>query len=195
MSSTITTIKRGEIWFADLNYMSSSEKTSIQQGLRPVICLSNNKCNTYSPTITVIPLSSNINKMKKVPTHVLVGLDSGLKSESIALCEQSQTIDKSRLKFKIGEVTETTMAQLENAVMIQVGINNQIMSLNFEYVREIMLSIRQLDILAKQLNQQIKAKQLLMKELMEYCAKLGRDYKEVIKETKEYFKTKELVYV
>ncbi len=89
-----------EIWQADL---PASPCSHIQCGCRPVLVVSNDKANTYSPVISVVPLTSRLTK-RPIPTHVpLCG--HGLPTESLALCEQILTVDKARLIRKIGTVS------------------------------------------------------------------------------------------
>ena len=81
--------KRYEIWQAELPFIENSH---VQHGCRPVIVVSNNAANSYSPVITVVPLTTRIGK-KRLPTHKLI-LTSGLRSVSLALCEHITALDK-----------------------------------------------------------------------------------------------------
>jgi mRNA interferase MazF len=112
-------IKRGEIYYADLRPVVGSE----QGGIRPVLVVQNDKGNKCSPTTIVVTLTSNNNKTN-IPTHVSITSDSnnGLKSDSTALCEQFRTIDKSRIKGKIGYVNEDTLNNVLQAVKISLAI-------------------------------------------------------------------------
>lgn len=110
-------VKRGDVWMIDLG----EQRGSIQGNLRPCLTISNNACNLYSPVITIIPLSSNVNK-RRLPTHVYLGQDQGLIRESIALCEQIQSVDKNKLKYKVAQVDEKTIQQIEKAAQVQLGI-------------------------------------------------------------------------
>ena len=177
-------IRRGDIFFADLNYMNNDNKTSIQQGERPVICLSNNMCNTHSPVITIVPLTSNLAK-QTLKTQVFIPKYLGTTVNSVALCEQQQSIDKSRLIYKMGECDAETMAKIEDAILVQVGMKetkNQI--INIIYVKELIMSISQLERISKETNQPIKARKMLLDELIGYCNSFGRDYREIVNELK-----------
>lgn len=111
------TIARGQIWLVQLQGSGS-----VQNSLRPCTVISNKMNNLYSPTVCVVPLTSRVKRM--LPTHVFLEntSESGLKRESIILCEQIQTVDKSQLVSYIGEVDERTMNKIESAIMIQLGI-------------------------------------------------------------------------
>ena len=103
-------IKRGDIFYADLNQGKGSE----QNGRRPVVILQNNKGNRHSTT-TIAAMITSAPK-KSLPTHVLVKKeDSGLKEDSTVLLEQIQTLDKKRLVNKVGRLGRTAMAQIEQA--------------------------------------------------------------------------------
>ena len=94
-----------DIWFANLPAVAGS----IQSGMRPVVIVSNNAANKFSPVITAVPLTSNLHKTV-LPTHVLLR-EPGLKSPSLALCEQILSVDKSCLVKRIGSV-ESSFARL-----------------------------------------------------------------------------------
>ena len=110
-------IKRGEIYYADLRPVIGSE----QGGIRPVLIVQNDLGNKYSPTTIVVSITSRFTKAK-IPTHVEIHKDklNGLDVNSIALCEQFRTIDKSRLKEKIGYVDEMTLSNVMNAVKVSL---------------------------------------------------------------------------
>ena len=110
-------IKRGELYYADLSPVVGSE----QGGIRPVLIVQNDVGNKYSPTIIAAAVTSKINKAK-LPTHIeLAALDYGLQRDSVVLLEQIRTIDKRRLKERIGELSETTMLLVDNALLISLG--------------------------------------------------------------------------
>ena len=111
-------ILRGEIYYADLEPVVGSE----QGGQRPVVVLQNNKGNRFSPTVIVAPLTSHTVK-PLLPTHVLVSAE-GLHTKSLALLEQIRTIDKQRLKWYIGELSDCEMMMLEKAIMVGLGMDN-----------------------------------------------------------------------
>lgn len=112
-------IKRGDMFYADLSPVVGSE----QGGVRPVLVIQNNIGNKYSPTVIVSAITSQLNK-SKLPTHIeLDSEEFGLKSDSIILTEQIRTIDKSRLKEKIGHINDTqVMSKIDNALGVSFGL-------------------------------------------------------------------------
>ena len=111
-------IKRGELYYADLSPVIGSE----QGGVRPVLIVQNDIGNKYSPTIIAAAITSQINKAK-LPTHIeLIAGDYGLQKNSVILLEQLRTLDKKRLKEKIGEITDESMlSKVNNALLISLG--------------------------------------------------------------------------
>ncbi|WP_243343112.1 type II toxin-antitoxin system PemK/MazF family toxin [Anaerococcus sp. AGMB09787] len=111
-------IKRGDLFYADLSPVVGSE----QGGVRPVIIVQNNIGNKYSPTIIIAPITSQLNKAK-LPTHVkLKGNEYGLPKNSVALLEQLRTIDKRRLRDKIGSFDKDIMDKINNAIEISLDL-------------------------------------------------------------------------
>lgn len=116
MTKTIE-LKRFEIWFASLPEIPDSH---VQQGERPVIVVSNDKANRYSPCITVVPLTSR--QKKPLPTHVPIS-GCGLPCVSQALCEQLLSLDKSRLTRRLGCVRHPeTQSAICTAMAIQLAM-------------------------------------------------------------------------
>ena len=116
-------IKRGELYYADLSPVVGSE----QGGVRPVLVVQNDVGNKYSPTVIAAAVTSKINKAK-LPTHIeLSAMEYGLSKDSVILLEQIRTLDKKRLKERIGELSEKTMVLVEDALLISLGFikNNQ----------------------------------------------------------------------
>lgn len=114
-------IKRGDLYYADLSPVVGSE----QGGVRPVLVLQNDIGNKYSPTVIVAAITSQINKAK-IPTHIeLSAYEYGLERDSVILLEQIRTLDKLRLKEKIGFLTDYKMLQVERAMMISLGVEKQ----------------------------------------------------------------------
>lgn len=109
-------INRGDIYYADLSPVIGSE----QGGVRPVLIIQNDMGNKYSPTTIVIPITTRLSK-KTLPTHIPLST-CGLAKDSIALCEQMRTIDKARLKDKIGHITDENLKALNIAVSISLGL-------------------------------------------------------------------------
>ena len=113
-------IKRGDLFYADLSPVVGSE----QGGVRPVIVVQNDVGNKYSPTIIVAPVTSQLNKAK-LPTHVkLKGNEYGLPKNSVALMEQIRTIDKRRLREKIGSFNRDVMIKINEAIEISLDLTN-----------------------------------------------------------------------
>ncbi len=110
-------IKRGELYYADLNPVVGSE----QGGIRPVLVLQNDVGNKYSPTIIAAATTSRLTKAK-LPTHIqLPRAKCSLSKDSIVLLEQIRTIDKSRIKEKIGELPPEIMQQINDALLLSLG--------------------------------------------------------------------------
>ncbi|NLU48811.1 MAG: type II toxin-antitoxin system PemK/MazF family toxin [Syntrophomonadaceae bacterium] len=111
-------IRRGEIYFAQLNPVVGSE----QGGIRPVLVVQNDIGNQYSPTTIILAITSQINKAK-LPTHVELRANKfGLDKDSVILGEQIRTIDKTRLKQRIAFLDEETMSKVDQAIEISLGL-------------------------------------------------------------------------
>jgi mRNA interferase MazF len=111
-------VKKGDIFFADLSPVVGSE----QGGVRPVLVVQNDIGNKYSPTIIVAAVTSQINKAK-LPTHVEIGaLGHGLNKDSVVLMEQLRTIDKKRLKEKIGKVDQDIIEHVNEALSVSLAL-------------------------------------------------------------------------
>ena len=113
-------LKRGEIFFAELNPVQGSE----QGGIRPVLVVQNDVGNSHSPTTIVLPITSRLTKAK-LPTHVeLTKVESGLARDSVVLAEQIRTIDKQRLQQKVSSLNDSAMNKINHAMEISMGIDN-----------------------------------------------------------------------
>ena len=114
-------IKRGDMFYADLSPVVGSE----QGGIRPVLIIQNDTGNKYSPTVIAAAITSQTGK-NRLPTHIEIKSDElGLKSNSIVLTEQIRTIDKSRLKKKIGDIDdEKIMNKVNSALGVSFGLEN-----------------------------------------------------------------------
>ena len=111
-------IKRGDIYYADLSPVIGSE----QGGIRPVLVVQNDVGNKYSPTVIAAAITSQINKAK-LPTHIEVdALRFGLSKDSVILLEQVRTIDKKRLREKIGHLEGDMMEKVNDALSISFGL-------------------------------------------------------------------------
>lgn len=120
------TVRRGDIYYADLSPVVGSE----QGGLRPVLIIQNDIGNRYSPTVIAAAITSRLSK-NKLPTHIdvcrsdTVDSDSlGLAKDSVILLEQIRTLDKRRLKEKMGHLDERMMRQVDNAISVSFGLSD-----------------------------------------------------------------------
>ena len=112
-------VKRGDMFYADLSPVVGSE----QGGIRPVLIIQNDLGNKYSPTVIAAAITSQTNKTK-LPTHIASGENKrGLKSNSVISPDQIRTIDKSRLKEKIGHIDDSQILhQLNSALGVSFGL-------------------------------------------------------------------------
>ncbi len=112
-------VKRGEIYYADLSPVVGSE----QGGIRPVLIVQNDVGNRHSPTVIAAAITSRLDKAK-LPTHIsLEAASCGLQKDSIVLLEQIRTIDKRRLKDRMGALDPTAMTRVDNALSISFGLH------------------------------------------------------------------------
>ena len=113
------TVHRGEIYYADLSPVVGSE----QGGIRPVLIVRNDVGNKHSPTVIAAAITSQRDKAK-LPTHIEVnGAGCGLSKDSVVLLEQIRTLDKKRLKERMGQLDNTAMTQVNNALSISFGLH------------------------------------------------------------------------
>ena len=111
-------IRRGDIYYADLSPVVGSE----QGGLRPVLIIQNDVGNKYSPTVIAAAITSRMGKTR-LPTHIDVACeDAGLAKDSVILLEQIRTIDKTRLKEKMGHLDDDTMRGVNTAISVSFGL-------------------------------------------------------------------------
>ena len=111
-------IKRGDIFYADLSPVVGSE----QGGLRPVLIIQNDVGNRYSPTVIAAAITSKMGK-SRLPTHIDIHADKvGLAKDSVVLLEQVRTLDKRRLKERMGHLDEQTMQTVNSAIAVSFGI-------------------------------------------------------------------------
>ena len=112
------TIKRGDIFYADLSPVVGSE----QGGLRPVLIIQNDIGNKYSPTVIAAAITSRMGKAR-LPTHIDVHADRvGLSKDSVVLLEQIRTLDKRRLKEKMGHLDSAVMTKINTAIAVSFGL-------------------------------------------------------------------------
>ena len=111
-------VKRGDIYYADLSPVVGSE----QGGMRPVLIVQNDTGNKHSPTVIAAAITSPTGKAR-LPTHIELDAQSvGLSRNSVILLEQIRTIDKSRLRERMGKLDDTTMTKVDNAIAVSFGL-------------------------------------------------------------------------
>lgn len=111
-------VKRGDIFYADLSPVVGSE----QGGLRPVLIVQNDVGNRYSPTVIAAAITSKTSKTH-LPTHIdIQATQVGLAKDSVVLLEQIRTIDKQRLKEKMGHLDESAMNEINSAIAVSFGL-------------------------------------------------------------------------
>lgn len=112
-------VKRGDIFYADLSPVVGSE----QGGIRPVLIIQNDIGNKFSPTVIAAAITSQSDKAK-LPTHIKVDTAaSGLSKDSIVLLEQVRTLDKTRLKEKMGSLDTSSMNKIDRALGVSFGLD------------------------------------------------------------------------
>lgn len=110
-------IKRGELYYADLSPVVGSE----QGGVRPVLIIQNDVGNKYSPTIIAAAITSKLDKAR-LPTHINIDGDNcGLPKNSVVLLEQLRTLDKQRLKERIGSLDDKAMLDVNQGLLVSLG--------------------------------------------------------------------------
>ena len=113
-------VKRGDIYYADLSPVVGSE----QGGVRPVLIVQNDTGNKHSPTVIAAAITSQTGKAR-LPTHIELSARSvGLNRDSVILLEQIRTIDKSRLRERMGKLDTGTMNAVDNALAVSFGLTN-----------------------------------------------------------------------
>ena len=110
-------IKRGDIYYADLSPVVGSE----QGGVRPVLIVQNDIGNKFSPTVIAAAITSQTGKAN-LPTHIKLDEKCGLNRESVILLEQMRTLDKTRLKEKMGHINDNTMNLVNQALSVSLGL-------------------------------------------------------------------------
>lgn len=111
-------VRRGDIFYADLSPVVGSE----QGGIRPVLIIQNNVGNRYSPTVICAAITSQINKAK-LPTHIEIDKENhSLSKDSVILLEQVRTVDKRRLREKIGHLEDSLMDKVDKALLTSLGL-------------------------------------------------------------------------
>ena len=115
------TIRRGDIYYAELNPVVGSE----QGGIRPVLIISNDIGNSHSPTVIIAAITGRTQTKAKLPTHTEVKDVEGLDRDSIILLEQIRTIDKQRLKNHMGTMPDNIMARVDKALAISLAMTKK----------------------------------------------------------------------
>lgn len=115
------TIKRGDIYYAELNPVIGSEQGST----RPVLIISNDIGNRHSPTVIIAAITSRVHTKAKLPTHTAIRDFEGLNKDSIILLEQIRTIDKKRLKEHIGTLDSKDILTADKALLISLGLEKK----------------------------------------------------------------------
>ena len=111
-------VKRGDIYYADLSPVVGSE----QGGVRPVLIVQNDVGNKYSPTVIAAAITSQTDK-SRLPTHIdIIPEHCGLSRDSVVLLEQMRTIDKQRLKEKMGHLDDESMHAVDTAISVSLGL-------------------------------------------------------------------------
>lgn len=112
-------VKRGDIYYADLSPVVGSE----QGGVRPVLIVQNDTGNRHSPTVIAAAITSQTGKAR-LPTHISVApLSCGLPKESVILLEQVRTLDKRRLREKMGRLDDGVMRKVDTAIAVSLGLH------------------------------------------------------------------------
>ena len=112
---------RGDIYYADLSPVVGSE----QGGVRPVLIVQNDVGNKYSPTVIAAAITSQTAKTR-LPTHININADKcGLSKDSVVLLEQIRTLDKRRLKERMGALDSSSMQKVDEALSISFGLDIQ----------------------------------------------------------------------
>ena len=111
-------VRRGDIFYADLSPVVGSE----QGGTRPVLIVQNDTGNRHSPTVIAAAITSQLGKAR-LPTHIQVpGGEVGLSKDSVILLEQIRTLDKRRLRERMGRLSDAQMSRVDNAIAVSFGL-------------------------------------------------------------------------
>jgi len=112
------TVRRGEIWLANLNPTRGSE----QAGIRPVLIFQNDLVSRFTTTVLAIPLTTNLRRAALPSCVQITKGEGGLANDSVALCHQLRVLDQTRLQRKLGTVSQDTLSAVESRVMFTMGI-------------------------------------------------------------------------
>lgn len=187
---------RGEIYYSNMG----NHNGSVQGGVRPVIIVQNDIGNRYSPTVIVATISTQLHK-SKLPTHVILNhVEAGLKKPSFAMLEQIRTINKSDLGSFVGKVNDEDMEKIKKAGGVTLGLEETKSKYEkmFEENREKILKnanrkarlIRDAEIgiycvqrggyaQLKDMKRELREREILLKDLIDYCNKNGLNYRDL----------------
>ena len=110
-------MKKGEIYWVNLDPTNGSEISKT----RPAIIVSNDVNNVYSDTVTILPITSNTEKIYPYEVLLTKG-EANLVNASKAKANQIRTIDKQRIGKKIGKVSNSVIMEIENAILVHLAI-------------------------------------------------------------------------
>jgi mRNA interferase MazF len=169
-------VKRGDIYLTELPLNSKS----VQTGMRPVVIVSNELCNKYSPTITVVPITSNINK-NNLPTHVSIGSECGLIKPSLVLAEQILTISRELLQKRLGSCPEEILNRIDRAMQVQLEHTEPF---DEERAYQLLRGVQNTNKIISR-DGEINAennmvKKILVDEFKWYCNRYGMDHQTII---------------
>jgi mRNA interferase MazF len=167
-------IQWGDIYMADLDVYDNDKIKKAQKRLRPVIIVSNDLFNKFSPTVTFVPTTSQLKPYS--PAHVEIGTESGLLEESTALVECIVTLDKTILKKKVGHCSKETMNKINKAIQIQTNI---VEPFDINKAKRLSSYVQNLDKRLSMVTNEddIEFRNSCLFELKEYCSTYGKDYK------------------
>jgi len=170
-------VTRGQVWLADLGANVGSE----QSGIRPVLVIQNNKGCKYSSTFTICPLTSKkINK--HLPTHVILKNEIFLPEISVALIEQTRTIDRGRFIKMLGTTNDNIMIEIDKAIKVHMGLLNEF---SYDEAYELLEQIKDIeDEIKERGNTQrlIRMYNRAVNKLKKYCNDHGKNYKIIIQQ-------------
>ncbi len=180
-------IERGEIWWVNLG--NTNIMGSEQRDIRPCIAIHNKVAGQYSPVIIVAIITSQLTK-RKLPTHVHIGEESGLKKPSMVLLEQIRTIDKERLISKVGTAEKSIMNKIDKAIEISISVGKgkeNFMSKEEKKIITMCEDIRNIEITlwnmykykikdSDSFNKMICDREYKLNELQAYCEYYKLDY-------------------
>ena len=171
-------IKRGDIWVAKFSGTGSE-----QSGTRPAIVISNEQNNRFSPTVNVIPLTTQVKN--EIPVHVRLGAECGLYQNSIALVEQEVTLDKSKLNHKIGFCNDDVMRKIKRAILVQKGYIRPFADKKYldrltGRINDIDLFINKCRMLGKNYEEDLMEKSFVIADIITYCREYNIDFNKYI---------------